>query len=178
MKTQKTGMLCVLLLWGICASLSPGQEGPYKIIESKNMKTQPQRGKEEKMDLNTASKEEMSAKKIPISAVRGIVSYRETTGGFESVMELKRIKGIGPAAYEKISAVFRVGTPVRKKRFNINRANETTLSYYGFTKKEIAALSAWIGKHGRIRNNLDLMEILSKPRYETYKELVVYDAVP
>ncbi|MDR1835052.1 MAG: helix-hairpin-helix domain-containing protein [Fusobacteriaceae bacterium] len=175
MKKKIVGILGVFFLIGGLAAGTADTDHPFRIVESKNMKEQAARGKEEKMDINRVTKEEMTAKKIPMNAVRGILSYRETTGGFSSLSELKRIKGIGPASYDKIAGAFRIGEPVRKNRFNINKANESVLLSYGLTKKEIGAISAWKGKHGRIRNNIDLKDILSAARYEELKELIRYE---
>lgn len=45
----------------------------------------------------------MLSRKIASSLVDKIIEYREITGGFEKIEELKRIKGVGVATYKKIS---------------------------------------------------------------------------
>ena len=104
-----------------------------------------------------------------------IIDYREKTGGFLKIDELKRIKGIGNATFEKLSKKFKIESPINKKPLYINDANEELLKYYGFDKKEIKKLKDYLDKNRRIDNNIQLMELLSKKRYEKYKEIIKYD---
>ncbi|MDR3258469.1 MAG: helix-hairpin-helix domain-containing protein [Fusobacteriaceae bacterium] len=143
----------------------------YKIIESKNMKDH----KESQMDINNVTKEEMVAYKISIKIANGILEYRDITGGFDDISELKRIKGVGPASYNIISKQFKIIGKNNKKNLNINKADITNLTYYGFTKVEIIDIQKYIKQNRRIRNNLDLMKILSKKRYEEYKSIIIYE---
>ncbi|MCR4561708.1 MAG: helix-hairpin-helix domain-containing protein [Bacilli bacterium] len=56
----------------------------------------------EKVNVNTATKEELSLVAAFSSTVReNIVSYRETSGEFETLEQLKNVKGIGNATFEK-----------------------------------------------------------------------------
>ena len=61
------------------------------------------------------------------------------------------------------------------KVFNYSKANDELLKYFGFEKKEIKKIREYINKNKRIDNNIQLMEILSKKRYEEYKEIIKYD---
>jgi competence protein ComEA len=151
------------------------KDSPFKILESKNMKLQ-SADNVEKLDLNRADKQEMIARKISLKIVRGILEYREITGGFLEIRELERIKGIGPASYEKIAGIFQILEKATKKKFDINKADEKILLYYGFSKTEIREIIKYKSQKGRFRNNLDLMEILSEKRYEKYKGLVYYES--
>ena len=66
------------------------------------------------IDINSASKEEMVSQGIGIGYVGKILSYREKTGGFEKLEEMKRIKGIGDATYEKLSKKFKIESEIEK----------------------------------------------------------------
>ena len=63
--------------------------------------------KENKVSLNTASKEElMSVKGIGESKADSIIKYRKEKGLFKSVEDLKQISGIGDNIYDKIKGYF------------------------------------------------------------------------
>lgn len=117
----------------------------------------------------------MVSQGIGIGYVGKILSYREKTGGFEKLEEMKRIKGIGDATYEKLSKKFKIESEIEKSSLYINEANDELLKYFGFEKKEIKKIREYINKNKRIDNNIQLMEILSKKRYEEYKEIIKYD---
>ncbi len=74
------------------------------ILSSQDMREE----KNEILDINTASEIEMMSRKISSSYVEKILFYRDTTGGFEKIEELKRIKGIGNATYLKLSKKLKV----------------------------------------------------------------------
>ena len=64
----------------------------------------------EKIDINNATVEELM--KLPgIGAVTAerIVEYRETKGGFKSIEEIKKVKGIGSAKFNKIKDMVTAG---------------------------------------------------------------------
>ncbi len=64
----------------------------------------------EKIDINNASQKELM--KLPgIGAViaERIVEYREVNGRFKSIDEIKKVKGIGNAKFEKIKDMITVG---------------------------------------------------------------------
>lgn len=127
------------------------------------------------LDINTASKEEMSNSGITIRLAGLIVNYREKTGGFENLNELKRIKGIGEATFDKLSKKLRIKTQIKKKPLYINEANDELLNYYGFDKKEIKNIRKYLDKNSRINSNLELMKILSEKDYKKYKTIIKYD---
>lgn len=162
----------VMLTLGLFTEYSFTEEKPkFKVIMSENMLEK----KDFRLDINLATKEEMNNSKIGKSYISKIIDYREKTGGFLKIDELKRIKGIGNAIFEKLSKKFKIESPIVKKPLYINDANEELLKYYGFDKKEIKKLKDYLDKNRRIDNNIQLMELLSKKRYEKYKEIIKYD---
>lgn len=162
----------VMLTLGLFTEYSFTEEKPkFKVIMSENMLEK----KDFRLDINLATKEEMNNSKIGKSYISKIIDYREKTGGFLKIDELKRIKGIGNATFEKLSKKFKIESPIEKKPLYINDANEELLKYYGFDKKEIKKLKDYLDKNRRIDNNIQLMELLSKKRYEKYKEIIKYD---
>lgn len=171
MKICKEMLIAVML--AIISSFTFGEEDvkPFKLIISENMLEK----KDNLIEINTASKEDMVSQGIGIGYANKIFNYREKTGGFEKLEELKRIKGIGDATYEKLSKKFKIENEVEKNPIYINEANDELLKYFGFDKKEIKKIREYINKNNRIDNNLQLMEILSKKRYEKYKKIIKYD---
>lgn len=162
----------VMLTFGLFTEYSFSEEKPkFKVIMSENMLEK----KDFRLDINLATKEEMNNNKIGKSYISKIIDYREKTGGFLKIDELQRIKGIGNATFEKLSKKFKIESPIDKKPLYINDANEELLKYYGFDKKEIKKLKDYLDKNRRIDNNIQLMELLSKKRYEKYKEIIKYD---
>lgn len=162
----------VMLTLGLFTEYSFSDEKPkFKVIMSENMLEK----KDFRLDINLATKEKMNNSKIGKSYISKIIDYREKTGGFLKIDELKRIKGIGNATFEKLSKKFKIESPINKKPLYINDANEELLKYYGFDKKEIKKLKDYLDKNRRIDNNIQLMELLSKKRYEKYKEIIKYD---
>lgn len=144
----------------------------YKVImSSQNMKDE----KEELMDINKVSEQEMLARKISKSYVSKIIEYREITGGFDKLEDMKRIKGIGDATYQKLSKVFKIGSEPNKKMLNINLADDMTLKYYGFSKKEIKRIQKYLDRHDRITDNIEFQKLVKKKTYEELKDLINYD---
>lgn len=144
----------------------------YKVImSSQNMKDE----KEELMDINKVSEQEMFARKVSKSYVSKIIEYREITGGFDRLEDMKRIKGIGDATYQKLSKVFKIGSEPNKKMLNINSADDMTLKYYGFSKKEIKRIQKYLDRHDRITDNIEFQKLVKKKTYEELKDLINYN---
>ena len=131
--------------------------------------------KEELMDINKVSEQEMLARKVSKSYVSKIIEYREITGGFDKLEDMKRIKGIGNATYQKLSKVFKVASAPNKKMLNINSADDMTLKYYGLSKKEIKRIQKYLDKNDRITDNIEFKKIVNKKTYERLKDLINYD---
>lgn len=146
--------------------------GDFKvIISSQNMKEE----KDERMDINFVTKEEMLSRGVASTYVNKIIEYREITGCFEKLDELKRIKGIREATYSKLSKSFKIIEIPEKKELYINLADEEILKYYGFNKNEIKEIRKFIQKNGRIINNIELKKIISKNIYERLKDKINYE---
>lgn len=173
MKLMKVFIFIFIILSNSCEKTKDERDSKvnYKIVQSKNMKED----RDGLLDINKATKEEMVAYKVRLKIVNGILEYREQTGGFRNVKELKRIKGVGDATYNILHKKFKIENEIIKKHFNINTANNELLAYYGFNKKEINTIQKYIRANGRIKNNLDLMDILDKKRYEEFKNLIIYE---
>ncbi len=127
------------------------------------------------LDINKASKEDMSNFGVTTRLAGLIVDYREKTGGFENLNELKRIKGIGQATFEKLRKKLMIKSKIEKKPLYINEANDELLNYYGFDKKEIKEIRKYLDKNSRINSNLELMKVLSEKDYKKYKTIIKYD---
>ena len=144
----------------------------YKVsMSSQNMKDE----KEELMDINKVSEQEMLARKVSKSYVSKIIEYREITGGFDRLEDMKRIKGIGDATYQKLSKVFKIGSESNKKMLNINSADDMTLKYYGFSKKEIKRIQKYLDRNDRITDNIEFQKLVKKKTYEELKDLINYN---
>ena len=127
------------------------------------------------IDINSATKEDMVSGGVTIRLAGLIVDYREKTGGFKNLNELKRIKGIGQATFDKLRKKLMIKTVIEKKPLYINEADDELLEYYGFDKKEIKEIRKYLNKNSRINSNLDLMKVLSEKNYRKYKSIIKYD---
>lgn len=167
-------ILCIFLNFSLnsFSKIKNLESSDFKIIlSSQNMKEE----KNEFLDINTASEIEMLGRKISSSYIEKILSYRNITGGFENLQELKRIKGIGNATYLKLTRKLKVLTLPEKKNLDINYANEEVLKYFGLTKKEIKNIKKFIEKNGKITNNIELKKIINKSTYEKLKNNIDYN---
>lgn len=64
-----------------------------------------QNRKEEKININTATEQELERLKgIGPATAKNIIRYREEYGGFSSIEEIKNVKRIGDKIFEKIKA--------------------------------------------------------------------------
>lgn len=141
------------------------------ILSSENMKER----KDEKIDINKASEVEMLSRGVASTYVEKIIEYRGITGGFETLIELKRIKGIREATYQKLAKIFKIVEAPTKKNLYINSANDEILKYFGFDKKEIKEIKKYIQKNDRIIDNIELKKIISKTKYEKLKDKIRYE---
>ncbi|MFN3595246.1 MAG: ComEA family DNA-binding protein [Thiobacillaceae bacterium] len=74
------------------------------------------------VDINTATQSELeSLPGIGPSKARAILDYRRQHGPFQSVDELAKVRGIGPATVERLRPEVIAG-PVRRGRADADRA--------------------------------------------------------
>lgn len=165
-------LVFMLIFTNIYSKLDKLNNGDFKvIISSQNMKE----AKDERIDINFATKEEMLSRGIASSYVNKIMEYRDITGAFEKLDELKRIKGIREATYNKLIKNFKINEVPEKNFLYINVASDEILKYYGFNKNEIKEIKKYIQKNGRIINNIELKKIISKAMYEKLKDKISYE---
>ncbi|MGL6064982.1 MAG: ComEA family DNA-binding protein [Fusobacteriaceae bacterium] len=127
-----------------------------------------------RIEINETSKEKMLALGISKTYTNKIEEYKNITGGFLDISELKRISGIGEKTYEKLRKNFKIKEKINKKNLKLNTADDKTLKYYGMTKEEIKNIKIFKEKNNKFFSNLDLMEVLSKKRYDIFKDQIDY----
>ena len=108
------------------------------------------------VDLNTAS---VSLLKyiagITNATAKNVVAFREENGGFKSRAELKKVKGLGPKAYEQCAGFLRIpngktsldNTGVHPESYNVAKK---VLEIFGYTSKDINSTGA-IGLGGKVK---------------------------
>lgn len=141
----------------------------FKVIESKNTLD----SKNLLLDINSCSLEEMQRVGISKSYGDRIIKYREITGGFQKLSDLKKLSGIGEKTYEKLKVYFLEPQGVELKEFNINEVDDKVLAYYGLNKKEIKKIRLH-QKKSPIRNSYELKELLPSKKYDKLKDIVRY----
>ena len=151
----------------IIFSLAFSLQSEYKVIYSDKGSG--------KLDINIAKQGDMLKAGVAPSYVSKIISFRDKKGGIESLDELDRINGIGKKTCKKLEKYFFVGDNYEINPLKINKADETLLKYYGFSKEEIKAIQKLKKENKYIRNNIELRKILSKKSYNKYKDLFRYD---
>ncbi len=96
------------------------------------------------VDLNTASVSLLKyISGVTSATAKNIVSYREENGSFTSRAELKKVKGLGPKAFEQCAGFLRIprgksaldNTGVHPESYNSAKA---LLKLFGYTEKDIA----------------------------------------
>ena len=127
------------------------------------------------VDINTATLEELSNSGITMRQAKLIMDYRDKTGGFQNLQELKRIKGIGQATYDKMKLVLMIKEPAQRKPLYINEATDEDMKLYGLDKKYIKKIRKHINRYGRVENNMELIKLLPNSTYEKYKTVIKYD---
>lgn len=128
-----------------------------------------------KMDINRVNKEEMLRGGVAESYVNKIISFRDIKGGIENIDELSRISGIGQKTCDRLEKYFVIKEVPPLKNLYINKADDKTLSYYGFDKKEIKKIRKFLEENGKIENNIILKKIISKEKYEKYVDIIRYN---
>lgn len=164
-------LMTIFISMGVFAGELEKNSEHYDLIISTNVLEEETRY----TDINTATLEELSNAGITMRQAKMILNYREKTGGFRNIQELKRIKGIGQATYAKLKEKLVVKTPAERKPLYINEATDDDMKLFGLDKKQIRKIRKYINQHGRIENNMELMKLLPESTYEKYKTIIKYD---
>lgn len=165
-------LILIIFSTNIFSSVKKLETADLKLIlSSQNMKEE----KDERIDINKASKVEMLGRKVASSYVDKIIEYREITGGFYKLEELKRIKGIREATYKKLAKLFKIEEQIEKKPLYINSVDNDILKYYGFSQKEIKEIRNYIQKNDRIVDNIELKKVINKTMYDKLKDNIRYE---
>lgn len=151
----------------IVFSLAFSLNSDYKVIYSDNGNG--------KLDINTATYEEMLKAGVAPSYVSKIIDFRNLKGGIESIDELDKISGIGKKTCKKLEKYFFVEENYKIKPLEINKADKDLLKYYGFSNEEIKAIEKFKKENKYIRTNVELKKILSQKTYNKYKDLFRYN---
>lgn len=138
-----------------------GNDGKFRV--GKNMKY----SQEVKLDINLASRGDILATGLSSGYVDKIIDYREVTGGFLQLNELKRISGITEKNYKKISENLIIDSVVKKEKLLINQSDEKTLKYFGISPKNIKKIMKNREKDIYVNNNLELKSILTSEKLYT-----------
>lgn len=154
-----------IIVFFICSSLLFA--GTYKMIMSDNSSG--------KLDINKATREEMLRSGVAESYISKIISFRDVKGGIENIDELQNVSGIGEKTCDKLKKYFFINEVPNLKPLYINKADDKTLSYYGFNKKEIKSIRKFLEKNKNIKNSIMLKKIISDEKYEKYKDIIMYD---
>ena len=87
------------------------EEKQVEIVENYTVDKSPDKNKgNSKIDINTASKEELEKiKGVGPSTAEKIIEYRKEHSKFSNIEEIKEIKGIGDAKFEKLKEYITVG---------------------------------------------------------------------
>ncbi len=94
------GLLFIGFMIGYLVGNSPAVDGKRVLSVSD---VQESSASEETISLNSATKEDlMRLPQIGEKTAERIIEYRESQGGFQSLEELKNVKGIGDKTYEQI----------------------------------------------------------------------------
>ncbi len=100
------------------------------------------------VDLNTASVSLLKyISGVTSTTAKNIVSYREKNGGFSSRAELKKVKGLGPKAYEQCAGFLRIpkgktaldNTGVHPESYD---AAKRLLELFGYSQKDVSTSGA------------------------------------
>lgn len=111
------------------------------------------------VDLNTASVSLLKyISGVTNATAKNIVAYREENGGFNSRTELKKVKGLGPKAFQQCAGFLRIpegktpldNTGVHPESYE---AAKKLLEIFGYSLKDVAAngasgIAEKVKKHG------------------------------
>ena len=110
---KKVLTLLGILTWmGVAAAAGPPSAGAEQDVKSKAGASN-----ELRIDLNTATKEELAELPgIGEKVAARVIAYREENGRFEKTEELMNVKGIGEKAFLRIRDNLLVGPDSKKAK--------------------------------------------------------------
>lgn len=109
------------------------------------------------VDLNTASVSLLKyISGVTSATAKNIVTYREENGGFNARTDLKKVKGLGPKAYQQCAGFLRIpggktpldNTGVHPESYD---AAKKLLDLFGYSQKDVADKGA-SGISGKVRD--------------------------
>ncbi|MGL5965102.1 MAG: ComEA family DNA-binding protein [Fusobacteriaceae bacterium] len=130
--------------------------------------------REMKLDINHATEEDMLRNKISAGHVSKLMEYRNITGGFNELSDMRKIKGIGDATYQKLSKKFKIDKKFTRKKYNINSADDKVLIYMGYSKDEIKKVRKYISEKGRVFSSVELVGLISEKQYRKDRDIIDY----
>lgn len=90
----------------LCSEFFKSSDIEFKLDPSLQINTQYSSSQSDKININTADKEELIKLKGVGKVVAGnIIEYRESHGGFSNIHELLNVKGIGNKFFEEIKDI-------------------------------------------------------------------------
>ncbi|MFP4686785.1 MAG: ComEA family DNA-binding protein [bacterium] len=76
---------------------------PHVTVGRKYEEMEPEEKKEDKIDINTASREKLQEiTRVGAVTAADIIAYRDRYGGFSNIEELKKVKGIGSKTFDRM----------------------------------------------------------------------------
>ena len=103
----------------------PQLNSSFKVIQGRN--TLDEKGM--LLDINRASKADMLKVGISKGYVDKIIDYRDITGGFINIKDMRRISGIGKKTFERLKVFFKISSNITLKKLNINSTNSKVLKH-------------------------------------------------
>lgn len=129
-----------------------------------------------KLNINEASRQDFSLLPgIGEKTSHSIIKYREDIGGFKHIEQMKRIKGIGNAVFNKISDnLTTTGKSDLKVLMDINTATTPALiSLPGISEKDAYAIVEYRKKNNGFKKVADIaLAGISKEKFDEIKDLI------
>ena len=110
---RKAGLIFLIGLLLLAVSAAGAQEGG--VVEGEqapadDASTPDTAGTPQLIDINAAGEAELDGLPgIGQALAQRIIDYRSANGAFKTVEDLRNVKGIGPALFEKIASLITVG---------------------------------------------------------------------